>query len=225
VDRKLAAAAASPALDRLSAFQRQAFALLTSDRTRAAFDLAREPAKVRERYGRSLYGSCLLAARRLVEAGSTFVAVHWECAAESHGGHWDMHANNFGMLRVHLPVLDQIYTALVQDLEDRGLLDSTLVIVMGEMGRTPRINKNAGRDHWPQCGFSLLTGGGVRAGMVHGSTDRIAAYPKDHPVTPGDLVATVYHLLGVDPAATVPDQTGRPIGIAHGGEPIHAILA
>jgi hypothetical protein len=225
VDRRLAEAAASRAFASLNHFQRQAFTLMTSGKTREAFDLAKVPAPLRDRYGRHLYGSSLLIARRLVEAGTTFVAVNWECATETHGGHWDMHENNFGMLRFNLPVLDQIYTALVQDLDDRGLLDSTLVVVMGEMGRTPKVNPKAGRDHWPQCGFCLLTGGGTKAGMVYGSTDRQAAYPKDHPVSAGDLVATIYELLGVDPGATVPDHTGRPIPIAHGGEPIRAVIA
>src|SRR5262249_34144396 len=113
---------------------------------------------------------------------------------------------------------------LVQDLEDRGLLDSTLVVVMGEMGRSPKVNRKAGRDHWPQCGFSLLTGGGIKPGTVYGASDKIAAYPKDNPVSPGDVVATIYHLLGIDAHMTVQDRTGRPIPIAHGGEPIWGII-
>jgi arylsulfatase A-like enzyme len=122
-------------------------------------------------------------------------------------------------------VLDQIYTALVEDLASRGLLDSTLVVVMGEMGRTPKVNRKAGRDHWPQCGFALLTGGGTRAGVVFGTTDKHAAYPVDHPVSSGDIAATIYHLLGIDPDLTVPDLTGRPIPIAHGGSPIGDVIS
>src|SRR5262249_20824576 len=151
-------------------------------KTRTAFDLSQEPNRVRERYGRNLFGSSILVARRLVEAGVPFVSVHQEIFR--HYGHaYDMHANNFGMLKnLNLPLLDQVYPALIEDLEARGLLDSTLVIVMGEMGRSPRVNALAGRDHWPQCGFSLLTGGGVKAGHVHGATDKQAGYPVSHPV-------------------------------------------
>ena len=140
-------------------------------------------------------------ARRLVEAGSTFVSVNWE-EAES-GNHWDMHENVFGMCRGLLPVLRSIVSALVLDLEQRGMLDSTLVVVMGEMGRTPRLNRKMGRDHWPQCGFVFLAGGGTKRGFVLGRTDEQAAYALDRPVSSGDLVATIYQLLGVDPAMTV----------------------
>jgi arylsulfatase A-like enzyme len=144
-----------------------------------------------------------------------------------HYGHaYDMHENNFSMLKNHnLPILDRVYPTLIQDLKERGLLDSTLVIVMGEMGRSPRINVKAGRDHWPQCGFSLLTGGGVKAGMVYGATDKHAGYPVSNPVHPADLVATVYHLLGIDPHFVVRDRLGRPFPVARGGEPIQGILA
>jgi hypothetical protein len=215
----------SPALDRLNRFQARAFAMLTSSKTRDAFDLSRESDRVRDRYGRNLYGASVLVARRLVEAEVPFVSVHQEIFR--HYGHaYDMHENNFGMLKnFNLPLLDQVYPALIEDLDARGLLDSTLVVVMGEMGRSPRVNGKAGRDHWPQCGFSLLTGGGVKAGTVYGSTDRIAAYPATHPVSPADLVATIYHLLGIDPHLTVSDRTGRPIPIAQGGTPLQGVLA
>ena len=213
----------SSAVDGLDRFQREAFDLLTSSRTRRAFDLSQEPLEVRERYGQDLYGNCLLAARRLVETGVRFIAVH----TESRGaGHWDSHENNFGMLRsYHLPTLDQIYVTLVDDLEGRGLLESTLVVVMGEMGRSPRVNAKAGRDHWPQCGFVLLTGGGARQGFVYGRSDKQGAWPADHPVSSGDIVATIYQLMGVDPAMTVPDMTGRPIYVSHGGAPIWEVIA
>ena len=125
----------------------------------------------------------------------------------------------------NLPNLDRIASALIDDLDGRGLLDSTLVVIMGEMGRMPKINRSAGRDHWPQCGFALLVGAGVKEGFVLGASDKLAAYPTEHPVTPGDLVATIYHLLGVDPERMLPDLTGRPIAISHGGKPIRAILA
>ena len=211
---------AATSIETMSKHIQQAFSLLSSNKTRDTFDLSQEPDRVRDRYGRNLSGSCLLTARRLVEAGVTFVSVHAEIFG-ANGHSYDMHENNFGMLRdENLPILDMAYPALVQDLDDRGLLDSTLVVVMGEMGRSPKVNAKAGRDHRPQCGFSLLTGGGVRSGMVYGATDKHAAYPTRDPVSPGDVVATIYHLLGIDPHMTVPDLSGRPIAIAHGGEPI-----
>jgi hypothetical protein len=200
-----------------------AFNLLLSPKTKAAFDLSREPLKLRERYGRDLFGSSVLLARRLVEAGVTFVTVHTEAKPN---GHWDTHENNFAMLKgLLLPFLDRSLSALLDDLGDRGMLDETLVVVTGDMGRTPRVNGKAGRDHWPQCGFCLFAGGGTKPGVVYGTTDKIAAYPADHPVSAGDLVATVYHLVGVDPDATVPDHTGRPQHISHGGAPVRGILA
>lgn len=203
--------------------RRKAVELLTSPQARIAFDLDREPPVVRDRYGRDLFGSSVLMARRLVEAGVTFVTVHTEAAKAS--GHWDTHSNNFRMLRHQLlPFLDRAVSALLDDLMDRGLLDSTLVIIQGDMGRSPRVNKSAGRDHWPQCGFCLLAGGGTRAGLVHGASDAMAAYPTEHPVSPGDLAATTYHLVGVDPEATVPDHTQRPVPISHGGRVIEAVL-
>ncbi len=215
----------SPAQDRLQSFQRRAFDMLTSSKTRDAFDISQESDEMRDKYGRNLYGSSLLIARRLVEVGVPFISVHQEIFR--HYGHaYDMHSNNFGMLKNHnLPLLDRLYSALIQDLEDRGLLDTTLVIVMGEMGRSPRVNGSAGREHWPQCGFSLLTGGGLKPGYVHGATDKDAGYPTSDPVHPSELVATVYHLLGIDPHMEIHDRVGRPYTISRGGEPIDGILA
>jgi len=205
--------------------QRRAFDLLTGGKARAAFDLAREPDRVRDRYGRNLYGQCLLAARRLIEAGVPFISVHQEIFGKN-GHSYDMHENNFGMLKdYNLPLLDRAIPTLLDDLDSRGLLDTTLVVVMGEMGRSPRINAKAGRDHWPQCGFSLLFGGGVKQGHVHGETDRHAAYPLSLPVAPADFVATIYELLGIDPDTMVPDRSGRPIPIAHGGAAIRQVIA
>ena len=167
----------------------------------------------------------MLIARRLVESGVPFVSVHQEIF--DHYGHsYDMHSNNFGMLKdLNLPLLDQVIPALLHDLDSRGLLDSTLVVVMGEMGRSPKVNASAGRDHWPQCGFSLLFGGGVKQGLVYGSSDAIGAWPESHPVSPADFVATVYQLMGIDPHTAVPDRSGRPIFIAHGGSPLSEIMA
>jgi hypothetical protein len=213
----------SRAVDLLGHRQRQAFDLLANAEARHAFDLSREAAGVRDRYGRNLFGSSMLLARRLVEAGVTYITLHTESKGN---GHWDTHSNNFDMLqRWLLPYLDQGVTALFDDLWQRGLWNETLVLVMGDMGRTPRINANAGRDHWPQCGFCLLAGGGIRQGHVHGRSDRSAAFPTEHPVSPGDLCATVYHLLGIDPEMTVPDLSARPNHICHGGRPISSVLA
>jgi hypothetical protein len=199
-----------------------AFDLLLSPKAKAAFDLAREPEKLRDRYGRDIFGQSALLARRLVEAGVTFVTIHTEAKPN---GHWDTHDNNFNMLKgLLLPFLDRALSALVDDLGDRGLLESTLVVCTGDMGRTPKVNARAGRDHWPQCGFCLFVGGGTRPGVVHGATDKIAAFPTDHPVSAGDLVATAYHLVGVDPEAMVPDHTNRPQHISHGGKPIRGVL-
>lgn len=199
-----------------------AFDLLLSPKAKTAFDLSREPQKLRDRYGRDVFGQSALLARRLVEAGVTFVTIHTEAKPN---GHWDTHDNNFAMLkRLLLPFLDRALSALIDDLSDRGLLDSTLVVVTGDMGRTPKVNARAGRDHWPQCGFCLFAGGGTKAGVVHGVTDKIAAYPTDHPVSAGDLVSTVYHLVGVDPEGMVPDHTNRPTHISHGGKPIRGII-
>jgi hypothetical protein len=202
--------------------QRQAFDLLLSSAARRAFDLSKEPPAVRDRYGRDVFGQSVLLARRLVEAGVAFLTIHTEAKG---AGHWDTHENNFKMLRHFLlPFLDRAVTALLEELDSRGLLATTLVMVTGDMGRTPRVNGKAGRDHWPQCGFCLFAGGGVKEGYVLGRTDKHAAYPTDRPVSPGDLVSTVYHLLGVDPETTVPDLTGRPVPIHQGGAPLHEIL-
>ncbi|MCE9530069.1 MAG: DUF1501 domain-containing protein [Planctomycetes bacterium] len=200
----------------------QAFDILTSNRARRAFDIDLETPALRDRYGRDLFGSSTLMARRLVEAGCGFVMVHTEAKGN---GHWDTHANNFNMMKAWLlPYLDRAVSALLDDLDARGLLDTTLVVVCGDMGRSPKVNAKAGRDHWPKAGFCLMFGGGIKPGVVHGTTDSQAAAPKDHPVSPGDICATVYHLLGVDPENTVPDAFGRPTHISHGGSPIRQIL-
>ncbi len=225
LDAPFLADRASKSLARQQFFHQRAFDLLLSRKTRDAFDLDQEPDRLRNAYGRHLTGSSLLIARRLVEAGVPFISVHAEIFGR-YGHSYDMHENNFGMLKqCNLPILDQSWPALIQDLDSRGLLESTLVVVMGEMGRSPRVNAKAGRDHWPQCGFSLLCGGGIRSGMVYGESDAQAAWPKSFPVTPADIVCTIYDRLGIDPNLMVPDPTGRPHSISHGGEPIHDLLA
>ncbi|MBM4002485.1 MAG: DUF1501 domain-containing protein [Planctomycetes bacterium] len=221
LDGQFANAAASKSPQRLDKFKDMAFRLLSAGKVRSAFDLSGEPADLRKKYGSSLFGNSMLVARRLVEAGVPFISVHAENFLPNGSFTYDMHENNFAMLKEHnLPVLDTLLPALVEDLEQRGLLESTLIYVMGEMGRSPKINAKAGRDHWPQCGFCLMIGGGITPGAVYGESDAIAAYPKSNPVSPADIVATIYQQMGLDAHTTVPDRTGRPMPIAHGGQPI-----
>jgi len=225
IDTEFGRGLTSQSVERLDRFQKQAFSLLCTSKIRDAFDLSREPAALRQTYGHTLFGSSMLVARRLVEAGVPFISVHAENFLPHGSFTYDMHENNFAMLKEHnLPVLDALLPALVEDLEQRGLLDSTLIYVMGEMGRSPRVNPKAGRDHWPQCGFCLMVGGGIRAGAVYGTSDAIAAYPVSNPVSPADIVATIYTQLGIDHRTMLPDRTGRPMPIAHGGEPIWDII-
>lgn len=211
------------ATNRIVENRAEAFELLTSPQARSAFDLSRESPRTRDRYGRDLFGQSVLLARRLVESGVSFVTVHTEAAQGN--GHWDTHSNNFRMLKnILLPFLDAAVSALLDDLTERGLDRETVVVVQGDMGRAPRVNKSAGRDHWPKCGFCLIFGAGIQNGLVYGASDKIAAYPTDFPVSPGDIAATLYHLLGVDPEAMVPDNTNRPIHISHGGSVLSGIL-
>ncbi|MBX7166037.1 MAG: DUF1501 domain-containing protein [Pirellulales bacterium] len=209
--------------------QRQAWDILLSSRVRDAFDLDQEPTALRERYGNSLFGASTLVARRLVEAGVRFVNVTWDCYWERlklQYECWDTHERNAGVLRdYNLPQLDLTYSALIEDLDARGLLDETLVVVMSDFGRTARHNAKGGRDHWTHCYSVLLAGAGIRGGTIHGASDAQAAFPKTDPVSPGDVCATIYRLLGIDPAMRVRDAQGRPVEIAHGGRPIESVLA
>ncbi len=209
--------------------QQRAFSVLTSAQTRAAFDLTGEDPRLVDRYGRTLFGNSTLIARRLVEAGVRFVNVTWDLfwdRLQIDYDCWDTHTRNFAILRENkLPYLDQTFSALLEDLDHRGLLDETLLVITSEMGRTPKINGNAGRDHWTFCYSTVFAGAGIRGGSVYGASDASAAYVKDKPVSTSDLCATVYHCLGIDPDMTVPDRTGRPVPVAHGGRPISDILA
>jgi uncharacterized protein (DUF1501 family) len=212
----------SPQARDLNAHYQRAFALLTSDRTRRAFDLASEPAKLREGYGKTEFGQRCLLARRLAEAGVPLVNVSY---CHTPQGSWDTHSQNFKQLKNSLaPTFDAAFAALVTDLADRGMLDDTLVFVNAEFGRTPAINKNAGRDHWPWVYSLALAGAGIRAGTVYGASDNSAAYPTDRPHDPKDMAATIYHLLGVDPQTVVVDREGRPHSLVI-GRPIEGILA
>jgi hypothetical protein len=191
----------------------KALALMTSGDAGRAFDLSKEPAKVRERYGRHSWGQSHLLARRLVEAGTRFVTT-----VNGPSITWDTHEDNFNRMKNRLvPPMEQAYAALLDDLDERGLLDSTLVIWMGDFGRTPIINKAAGRDHWPQCYSVVLAGGGIRGGQVIGESDSKGAYPISRPLTPADIHATVFHALGYDPhAITYQTTDGRPMALSEG---------
>lgn len=209
--------------------QRQAFDILTSSKLRESFDLSQENPKLVERYGNTLFGNSTLIGRRLIERGAKFVNVtfdlYWGPVKIDYDA-WDTHTRNFDILKNNkLPVFDQVYSALMQDLTERGMIDDTLVLVISEMGRTPRVNGNAGRDHWTFCYGCMLAGAGIKGGTVYGASDSQSAYPQDKPVSNSDVVATVYQALGIDPEFRVPDHTGRPIGVAQGGEPIWEILA
>jgi uncharacterized protein (DUF1501 family) len=200
----------------------KAMDLLTSDAASRAFDLSREPAPVRDRYGRNIHGQCVLLARRLIEAGVRLVCVNWH---QDNQTFWDTHNNNFPGLKNRLmPPADQALSALLDDLSQRGLLDETLVVWVGEFGRSPRINqKQAGREHHPGCYSAVLAGGGVRGGQIYGRSDRIAASPMENPVSPADLAATIYHGLGISADTTVQDREGRPAALTE-GSPITALF-
>jgi hypothetical protein len=231
VDDRLRDLEKQPALLGHAKKQKLAYDLITSAAVREAFDLSREPDRVRDRYGRSLFGNALLLGRRMVERGVRFVNVSWDNMRErfsppASNQVWDTHERNFPILKEnHLPHLDQTFSALMEDLHHRGLLDETLIVMMGEMGRTPKINPNGGRDHWTFCYTVLLAGAGIKGGTVYGASDAHAAYVKNNPAHVRDLCATVYHCLGIDPDLPIYDHGRRPVPIAHGGRPLTDILA
>ena len=223
IDRSTEMLEISPRARGIDAHYERALTLLTSPGFRQAFDLSRESATMRDRYGRTTYGQGCLLARRLVEAGVKCVNVYFAATigGRRNDGGWDTHGfdNNpmYPILNDYLlPVLDQTLPTLLEDLDNRGLLDETLVVWAGEFGRSPRINNMAGRDHWPQCYTVLLAGGGVKRGHVFGSSDTRGAYPSTDAVRPEDLSATMYHLLGIDPHTEVRDALNRPIPLSVG---------
>ncbi len=213
-----------PGVQALEQHRQRALELLASDGTRRAFALGGEPERVRERYGRHKYGQSLLLARRLIEAGVRLVTVYWGGKVNNPDPHWDTHFNNNRRLKEELlPPFDQCFTAFLEDLRARGLLESTLVIATGEFGRTPRFGQftgngvnETGRDHWSQCYSLLLAGGPASGGRILGKSDRFAAYPADDPYSPQDLCATVLHALGIDPTGTVRDAFGRLVPLSTG---------
>jgi hypothetical protein len=218
---RVAASAPSGALD---AYHARALTLLGSEPVRRAFDLASEDPKVRDRYGRTKHGQSVLLARRLIEAGVRYVTVY-DKSVNGQLENWDAHADVFPRLKNDLlPPADLAFAALIEDLEARGLLESTLVIALGEFGRTPKVNKASGRDHWPNCFSAVLAGGGVRGGTVFGASDKLGAYPDTAPVTPADLAATLFWRFGLDPASEIVDLTNRPYRLAE-GQPVRALFA
>lgn len=201
----------------MDTFYQKAYDLVTSEAARKAFDIGREPEKVRDSYSRSTFGQSLLMARRLVEAGCRFVSV-------DHGG-WDNHTTIFPTLKDDLlPQVDAGLSSLLQDLDDRGLLENTVVVMFGEFGRTIQINKEGGRDHWPHLSPVLIGGGGLRNGITVGKSDSRGEYPLERPMKPEDLAATLYTALGVDYQAIVQTPLGRPVQVVTDGEPIHELL-
>lgn len=207
-------------------FQEKAIGMLTAPAAVRAFDLNQESATLRDRFGRTPFGQGLLLARRLVEAGVELVTVNW--SRDYHASDndlWDTHTGHFGKVKRSLaPALDAALSTLIADLEQRGLLDETLVVLMGEFGRTPKVNAKGGRDHWAHCNTVILAGGGIRGGVVHGASDRIAAWPSEKPVGPEDIAATVYHSLGLPPETHIHDRIGRPLALCK-GRPLVELLS
>ena len=210
-------------IDALQGHQHRALQMLASPRVRDAFDLNQESPATRDRYGRNIHGQCVLMARRLVEHGVPLVSVNWHNDGKNF---WDTHGDNFNRLKNDLiPPADLALTALLEDLEQRGLLESTVVAWVGEFGRRPQITKgNAGREHWPFCYSGLLAGGGIRGGYVHGSSDRHAAYPDSDPVSPQDFATTILHALGIPIDQVLLDRENRPHKIS-GGKVISSLFA
>ena len=201
----------------MDTFGQQAYNIVTSPKVQAAFDISKEDPKTRDMYGRTTWGQNTLLARRLVEAGVRFVTINV--------GGWDTHANNFESLKKKLPDYDQAFAGLIEDLSQRGQLKNTLVLSWGEFGRTPRINKDSGRDHWANVFSVAMAGGGLKEGYVLGESDARAEFPKDKPVSPQDILATMYHQLGIDQTKNYTNEAERPVPILNYGEPIQDIIA
>jgi len=207
---------------RMRGYQERALELLGSESVRNSFDIDHESVETRDRYGRTLIGQCALLARRLVEGGVNMVSV-FDGQHNGQDANWDSHSTLFPRHKQLIPPADRALSALIGDLEERGLLESTLVLSLGEFGRTPKINSSAGRDHWPDCQTVLMAGGGVQGGSVYGASDRIAAYPDVDPVSPGDIAATILWRFGINPKVEVHDQQNRPFRLAD-GEPVARVF-
>jgi Protein of unknown function (DUF1501) len=207
----------SDSLDAVDTFYQRAYSLISSQKAREAFDINQEPAEVRDRYGRNTAGARMLLARRLVEAGVRFVTL-------TYGG-WDLHDNIQGGTANQVPAFDQGFATLIRDLDERGLLDSTLVCVASEFGRTPKINATAGRDHWPKVFSLVMAGGGIKRGTIYGASDATASEPEKDPLTVEDWATTVYHCLGIVADKELMAPGDRPIEIVNGGVVRQELLA
>lgn len=217
VDAHFSALEKSDVLDGMDTFYQRAYSLISSEKARDAFAIEKEPAKLRDEYGRNAAGQRMLLARRLVEAGVRFVSLTY--------GSWDHHDNIARATASNMPPFDQAFARLIRDLDERGLLDSTLVMVTSEFGRTPMINKTAGRDHWPKVFSIALAGGGIKRGLVYGSSDATGAEPDENPVTVANYAATVFHQIGIDPEARLMAPGGRPQAIVKDGQVVKELLA
>jgi hypothetical protein len=225
INQRLDETLKSQTVQQYSEESRQAIGLLSASASRKAFDLTQESDATRDRYGRSRYAQSVLMSRRLVESGVSIVRINWTRIADKpNQGGWDTHnSHNQACKDFLMPMMDQAYSALLQDLEQRGLLDETLVVWLGEFGRTPRFNSNGGRDHWGKVFSIAMAGGGIRGGVVHGSSDRDAAFPVEGKVEPRDVIATIFHCLGYPAETEIRDSLGRPFPISR-GEVIQQIL-
>ena len=200
----------------------RAFDLVSTPAAKKAFDIGQESAANRDRYGRTRHGQSVLLARRLVEAGVRLVLVN-DAEDSGQNKRWDTHGDGFKTMRKYLPETDNAVSSLIEDLRDRGLLDSTLIVWMGEFGRSPRVDKSGGRDHWPDVYSVLMAGGGIKGGQVFGSSDSRAAFPRDCPVGPEEIHATMYHALGLPEETHITDAFGRPM-VLYQGKPIHTLF-
>jgi hypothetical protein len=221
-DHKLILAKEKSRAAEMNGFQQLALDLLTSEATQRAFRLSDEPANVRDSYGRNRYGQSTLLARRLIEAGTRLVTLSW---APDANATWDTHGNNFKSLRgTLLPQFDAACTSLIADLAERGLLDRTLVAVFGDFGRSPKVNANAGRDHWNYCYSLMIVGGGFKPGLIYGESDKTGGFPKSNALVPGDIVSTMYHALGIRPDQDVHDSLNRPHRLVPTGGVVEELL-
>ena len=223
LDQQLSGGEGRLQVEAMSGFQQRALDLLTSPATQRAFRIQEEPSAVREAYGRNIYGQSALLARRLIEAGTRMVTLSW---APDANATWDTHGQNFAKLKkTLLPQFDAVISSLVRDLDERGRLERTLIAVLGDFGRTPKVNGNAGRDHWNYCYSQMLIGGGIKEGLIYGASDKTGAFPAANPLVPGDIIATMYRALGLRHDLTVRDQLSRPHRLVAEGEVVEALLA
>jgi hypothetical protein len=224
IDEHFATARGTAAYDSMDGFRRRALGLLTSERTQAALRIADEPAAVRDRYGRNIYGQSVLLGRRLIEAGTRMVTISW---APDANATWDTHGSNFKKLKhTLLPQFDAACSSLLSDLAERGMLERTLVAVLGDFGRSPKINaSDGGRDHWNYCYSLMLVGGGFKGGFVYGASDKIGAFPARDALVPGDVISTIYHALGIAPEYELHDAQARPHRLVPAGNVVPALLA